>query len=62
MSIINNKGYCEICLNEANQKKIGQTFKVLIDKKGRIRGVYNGTLALDIQRLKRHIEILKKEE
>lgn len=34
---------------------------VLIDKKGRIRGVYNGTLALDVQRLKRHIEILKKE-
>ena len=34
---------------------------VLVDQKGRIRGVYNGTLALDIQRLKRHIEILKKE-
>ena len=34
---------------------------VLVDKKGRIRGVYNGTLALDIRRLKRHIEILKKE-
>ena len=34
---------------------------VLIDKKGRIRGVYNGTLALDVQRLKRHIEILKLE-
>ena len=35
---------------------------VLVDKKARIRGVYNGTLALDIQRLKRHIEILKKEK
>jgi protein SCO1 len=34
---------------------------VLVDQKGRIRGVYNGTLALEIQRLKRHIEILKKE-
>ena len=34
---------------------------VLIDKKGRIRGVYNGTLGLDIERLIRHIEILKKE-
>ena len=34
---------------------------VLVDKKGRIRGVYNGTLALDVQRLKRHIEILKLE-
>jgi protein SCO1/2 len=35
---------------------------LLVDKKARIRGVYNGTLALDIQRLKRHIEILKKEK
>ncbi len=35
---------------------------VLIDAKGRIRGVYNGTLSLDIRRLKRHIEILKKEK
>ena len=34
---------------------------ILVDKKGRIRGVYNGTLALDVQRLKRHIEILKQE-
>ncbi len=34
---------------------------VLVDKKRRIRGVYNGTLALDIERLIRHIEILKKE-
>lgn len=34
---------------------------LLIDKKGRIRGVYNGTLALETKRLMRHIEILKKE-
>ena len=34
---------------------------ILVDRKGRIRGVYNGTLALDVQRLKRHIEILKIE-
>ena len=34
---------------------------VLVDKKRRIRGVYNGTLALDIERLIRHIKILKKE-
>ncbi len=34
---------------------------VLVDQKGRIRGVYNGTLALDIQRLKRHLKMLKKE-
>lgn len=34
---------------------------ILVDKNGRIRGVYNGTLAVDVKRLKRHIEILKKE-
>lgn len=34
---------------------------VLIDKKGRIRGVYNGTLLLDVKRLIKHIDILKKE-
>lgn len=35
---------------------------ILVDKKGRIRGVYNGTLALETKRLIRHIEILKKED
>ncbi len=35
---------------------------VLVDWKGRIRGVYNGTLALDTQRLIRHIKLLKKEK
>ncbi|MEW4924766.1 SCO family protein [Algibacter sp. 2305UL17-15] len=34
---------------------------VLVDKHGYIRGVYNGTLPIDVERLKRHIEILKKE-
>jgi len=34
---------------------------VLVDKKGRIRGVYNGTLKLEVKRLIRHIELLKKE-
>jgi len=34
---------------------------VLVDKEGYIRGVYNGTIAIDMQRLKRHIEILRKE-
>jgi protein SCO1/2 len=34
---------------------------VLIDKKGRIRGVYNGTLAVEIERILRHIKLLKKE-
>lgn len=34
---------------------------ILIDKQGYIRGVYNGTLEVDVDRLKRHISILKKE-
>ncbi|MBU2950077.1 SCO family protein [Tamlana agarivorans] len=34
---------------------------VLVDKNGYIRGVYNGTIPVDIERLKRHIAILKKE-
>lgn len=34
---------------------------VLVDKEGYIRGVYNGTLALEVKRLIRHIKILKKE-
>lgn len=34
---------------------------ILVDKQGYIRGVYNGTIALDVKRLRRHIEILKEE-
>ncbi len=34
---------------------------ILVDKEGYIRGVYNGTLAIDVKRLIRHIEILRKE-
>jgi len=34
---------------------------ILIDKQGYIRGVYNGTLEVDVERLKRHIKILKHE-
>lgn len=34
---------------------------VLVDKQGYIRGVYNGTIEIEIERLKRHIEILKTE-
>ncbi len=33
----------------------------LIDKKGKIRGVYNGTLEVEVERLKRHIITLEKE-
>jgi len=34
---------------------------ILIDKKGHIRGVYKGTLPEEIERIQRHIEILKRE-
>ena len=34
---------------------------LLIDKKGRVRGVYNGTLAIETKRLLKHIELLKEE-
>ncbi|MFC2109825.1 SCO family protein [Bacteroidota bacterium] len=34
---------------------------LLIDKKGRIRGVYNGTLTLETKRLIKHIYMLKNE-
>lgn len=34
---------------------------ILVDKEGYIRGVYNGTLELEVKRLIRHIEILKTE-
>jgi len=34
---------------------------VLVDPDGYIRGVYNGTIEFDVERLKRHISILKEE-
>ncbi|MFT6715420.1 MAG: protein SCO1/2 [Saprospiraceae bacterium] len=34
---------------------------LLVDSKGRIRGVYNGTLQLEMLRLLEHIKILQKE-
>ncbi len=34
---------------------------VLVDTEGRIRGVYNGTLELEVKRLIKHIKMLKKE-
>jgi protein SCO1 len=35
---------------------------VLVDRKGRIRGVYNATLALEMDKLVQHINLLLKEE
>lgn len=34
---------------------------ILVDKSRRIRGIYNGTLQLDVQQLVRDIELLKRE-
>jgi protein SCO1/2 len=34
---------------------------VLVDKKGRIRGIYNGTIALDMERIINDIKVLLKE-
>ena len=34
---------------------------ILIDKKGRIRGVYNGTLEIETERIVKHIKLLKRE-
>jgi protein SCO1 len=35
---------------------------ILVDKHGRIRGVYNGTIELEVYQLIKHIELLKEEE
>jgi protein SCO1/2 len=35
---------------------------ILVDKHARIRGVYNGTLLVEIDRIKEDIAILKKED
>ena len=34
---------------------------VLVDTNGHIRGVYNGTLEIEVDRIERHIELLKSE-
>jgi protein SCO1 len=35
---------------------------ILVDRQQRIRGIYNGTLALDMEQLVKDIELLRKEE
>ncbi|MEH6535722.1 MAG: SCO family protein [Psychroserpens sp.] len=35
---------------------------ILVDKEGYIRGVFNGTIEFDLQRLIRHIKLLQKED
>jgi protein SCO1 len=35
---------------------------ILVDKHGRIRGVYNGTIELEVDQLIQHIKLLKEEE
>jgi len=34
---------------------------ILVDREGYIRGVYNGTVEVDVERLKRHLELLINE-
>ncbi|MEL4881708.1 SCO family protein, partial [Shewanella algae] len=35
---------------------------MLVDRYGRIRGIYNGTLQLEMEQLIKDIQLLKKEE
>jgi protein SCO1/2 len=35
---------------------------ILVDKQGRIRGVYNGTIELEVEQLIKHIGMLEKED
>jgi protein SCO1/2 len=35
---------------------------LLVDKTGRIRGIYNGTLELDMEQLSKDIKVLKAED
>ena len=61
---IARKGYFadDLYKRTLNSKQFIHTEKfILVDKLGYIRGVYNGTIELDINRLIRHINILKKE-
>ncbi len=51
----------EIGYNKESNEFLHTENCILIDKKGRIRGVYNGTLELEINKLIEHIKLLQKE-
>ena len=48
--------------NKNNREFLHTENCVLVDRKGRIRGIYNATLELEMEKLIRHIRILKEEE
>lgn len=48
----------EIGLNKKSNEFLHTENFILVDKEGRIRGVYNGTLGLEMNRLKKDIETL----
>ena len=50
----------EIGLNKTSNEFLHTENFILVDKKGRIRGVYNGTLTLEMTRLKQDINTLLK--
>jgi protein SCO1 len=51
----------EIGYNKASDEFLHTENSILIDRKGRIRGVYNSTLELEMDKLIEHIRILKQE-
>ena len=51
----------EIGFNKRSNEFLHTENCVLVDKKGRIRGVYNATLELEINKLIEHIKLLQKE-
>lgn len=52
----------EIGYNKNSNEFLHTENCILVDKKGRIRGVYNGTLELEMNKLIEHIKILQLEE
>ena len=48
--------------NKSSKEFLHTENAVLIDRKGRIRGVYNATLELEINKLIEHIKLLLKEQ
>ncbi|MDB5195664.1 MAG: hypothetical protein JWP88_34 [Flaviaesturariibacter sp.] len=47
--------------NKGNDEFLHTENAVLVDQKGRIRGVYNATLALEMEKLVKHIHLLLEE-
>lgn len=52
----------ELGYNKGSNEFLHTENCILVDKHGRIRGVYNGTLELEINKLIEHIKLLEKEE